>query len=436
MSPEPIPDPDDRPIVLVGFVAAAVASVAEVQPPRSVVWIEEPDVVRKRAAHEKVAGAEVVRELIEWEHLLPGKADEFYHAHRDLNPSAVVPLTEYATPFAARLAERFGLPGATYGAAQILRDKALLRAVTRAAGIANPESVEVTSAEQAAKFLRSVGGPIVLKPANRQASVGVQIVHDADGIDAAWAACMDQDEGIFVPDRPMELRMLAERCIVGSEFSVEMLFRAGSPLFGNVTGKQLFPGDRPVEAAHVVPADIPEELADLLMEQTAKVLRAAGFGDGIAHCEWIVSDDGVPYLVECAGRFAGDGIIDLIQRAYPVELARCYYAVMKGMPLPAELPERAAGGAAVRFLTIEPGVVTAVSGVEEAAAAEGVYLCDVSVEPGDRFDGLRSSWDRVADLMVTADSPAEALRLADKAAGLIQITVEPFVPTATTGPTP
>jgi biotin carboxylase len=431
-------EPEDRPMVLVGFVAAAVATIAEVQPAGSVVWIEEPDVVRKRAAHEKVAGAEVVRELIEWEHLLPGKADEFYHAHRDLNPCAVVPLTEYATPFAARLAERFGLPGATYGAALILRDKALLRRVTGAAGIANPESVEVTGAEQAAAFLRSVGGPIVLKPANRQASVGVQIVHDAAGIDAAWAACTDQDEGVFVPDRPMELRMLAERYVSGTEFSVEMLFRAGEPLFANVTGKQLFPGDRPVEAAHVVPADIAEELAGLLKEQTAKVLRAAGFSDGIAHCEWIVPDDGVPHLVECAGRFAGDGIIDLIQRAYPVELARCYYAVMKGRPLPAELPEKAAGGAAVRFLTIEPGLVTAVSGAEEAAAGEGVYMCDVSVSPGDRFDGLRSSWDRVADLMVSADSPAEALRLADAAAASIRITVEPLEPVAaaTTGPTP
>ena len=32
--------------------------------------------------------------------------------------------------------------------------------------------------------------------------------------------------------------------------------RDGSALFVNVTGKQLFPGPRPVELAHVVPADI------------------------------------------------------------------------------------------------------------------------------------------------------------------------------------
>ena len=78
-------------------------------------------------------GERLVRELVEWEYTRAGTADEFYATHRDLNPVAVVPLIEYATPFAARLAERFGLPGASLGAAQILRDKALPRKV-RAAG--------------------------------------------------------------------------------------------------------------------------------------------------------------------------------------------------------------------------------------------------------------------------------------------------------------
>jgi hypothetical protein len=133
----------DKPVVIVGFVAASLPSLAEFQPDRSVIFVEEPDVVRKRGVHDKVAGSSLVREVIEWEHHLPGKADEFYLTHRDLDPAAIVPLVEYATPFAARLAERYGLPGAGVGAAQILRDKALLRRVSGAAGIANPDMAEV-----------------------------------------------------------------------------------------------------------------------------------------------------------------------------------------------------------------------------------------------------------------------------------------------------
>jgi biotin carboxylase len=281
----------------------------------------------------------------------------------------------------------------------------------------------VSSPADVQAFMGEHPGPIVLKPANRQASVGTQVIHSPVEVEQAWSNCVVQDEGIFVPDRPMELRMLAEQFIKGDEYSVEMLVREGKSLFVNVTGKQLYPGPRPVELAHIVPADISADLAELLGSETLRVVAAVGFGDGILHCEWIVSD-GVPYLVECAGRLAGDGIIELIERAYPVDLVRSYYAVMKGEPLVGELPRVAKGGAAVRFLSIEPGVVESVDGVEDARQADGVFLLDVSVGVGARFLGLRSSWDRAGIVMTTGDSSGEALQLAETAAALVRIGVQ------------
>jgi biotin carboxylase len=409
-----------KPVIVVGFVGVTIGLVAEFQPDDSVIYVEEPDVVRKRHVRDQIEGVGFVRGLIEWEYLTPGKADEFFHAHRDLDPAAVIPAIEYATPFAARLAERYRLPGATLGAAQIMRDKALLRRVTAAAGIPNPASVRVTSPADVLAFMR--GRPVVLKPSNRQASVGTQVIHDPDDVEEAWAQCTAQDEGIFVPDRPMELSMLAEEFVHGEEFSVEMLVRSGKPLWANVTGKQLVPGPRPVELAHIVPADIPPELDELLKEETARVIDATGFRDGIVHCEWIVSD-GVPHLVECAGRLAGDGILDVIQLAYPVELLRCYYAVLKGEDPPCDLPIRAKAGAAVRFLTIEPGQVETIEGVDEARQLDGVHLLQVTVAPGERFDGLRSSWDRAGIVMATGDTAADALRRAENAAATVHIEV-------------
>ena len=61
--------------------------------------------MRKRQVRDKIEPMAPVRELIEWEYHLAGRADEFYNAHPDLDPAAVIPLVEYATPFAARLAE-------------------------------------------------------------------------------------------------------------------------------------------------------------------------------------------------------------------------------------------------------------------------------------------------------------------------------------------
>ncbi|MFC0430670.1 ATP-grasp domain-containing protein [Kutzneria buriramensis] len=414
----------DKPVVVVGFVTPVMAALVEFQPPGSVILVEEPDVVRKRDVRGKLAGSTVLRELIEWEYCVVGRADEFYNAHPDLDPAAVVPLLEYATPFAARLAERYGLPGASLGAANIMRDKALLRQVTAAAGVRNPEMAPAHSPADVLSFMRQHPGPVVLKPANRQASVGTQVIYDPNDVLRAWLACVAQDEGILVPDRAVELRMLVERYVAGDEYSVEMLVQRGKPVFANVTAKQLFPGSRPVELAHLVPADIPPALTATLGAQTARVVDVTGFRDGIVHCEWIVAD-GVPHLVECAGRCPGDGIMEIIERAYPVPLLRTYFEIMKGRQPSAPMPSKARGGAAVRFVAVEPGTVDSINGVEAAREAPGVFLADVMVAAGHKVTGLRSSWDRAAIVMATGGSAAEALRRAEVAAEMIDIDVQP-----------
>ncbi|MGC9537117.1 ATP-grasp domain-containing protein [Streptomyces sp. UG1] len=414
----------ERPVIMVGFVPVAVTSLAQFQPEGSVIVVDEPDVIRKRELRPKADEAPVVRELIAWEYQLAGAADEFYNTHPDLDPVAIAPLQEYATPFAARLAERYGLPGGGFGAVRILRDKALLRKVSRAAGILNPESVEVTGPDEVRAFMAEHPGPAVLKPANRQAAVGTRILGSADEIDQAWAECTAMDEGLMVPDRGFELRMLVERCVRGPEYSVELLVERGRVLFGNVTGKDLYPGDRPVELGHLVPADIPGELDVLLRAETDRLLRAVGFGTGITHCEWIV-EDGRPHLVECAGRFPGDGIVDLIDRAYRIDLVRAFWTLMKGEPLPGPLPERAPGAAAIRFLHTGSGVVESVSGVEEARELPGVSVCSVTVETGAQVNELRSSWDRIGSVVTEADTGPEARDTAERALRTVDVKVRP-----------
>lgn len=413
----------EQPLVMVGFIPLALMSVATFQPGDPILIIEEPDVVRKRDVRAKMADAEVPCSLIEWPYQLPGAADEFFNAHPHLHPVAVTPMGEYATPFAARLAERHGLPGAGFGAAQLLRDKALLRMVTRAAGIANPESATVSGPADVRAFLAAHPGPVVLKPANRQGSVGTRVLHDPCEVDAAWAECLVHDEGVMVPDRPMPLHMLAESYVSGREFSVEALVERGRQVFANVTGKLLFPGPHPIELGHQIPADVPARLRDTLCELTARVLAAVGFGSGIVHCEWIVADDAV-YLVECAGRFAGDGIIQLIEAAYPVQLIQGFWTVMKGRPLP-PLPRTAERGAAARFLRAEPGEVVSVDGLDDARAVPSVTWCDVGIKPGDTVAELRSSWNRIGAATAVAATPAEAMARAAEAIERIEVTVRP-----------
>jgi len=416
-------DGEQKPVILVGYSRAWLGALAKFEPGRSLIFVEEPDVIRKRDVWSEIADSTPVRELIEWEYQLDASADRFYHRHRHPRPAAVVPVVEYSVPFAARLAERFGVAGAGYGAARLLRDKHLLRQVTSAAGIPNPRSVAVSGPAEVRAFMAEIGGPIVLKPANRQASVGTRIVSGPHEIDEAWIECTDQDEGVYFPDRPMPLHMLAERFVRGEEFSVEMMVRGGRPVFGAATRKFLFAGPRPVERGHLHPADVGAELTGRLVADTARVLDAVGMDTGFAHCEWIV-ERGVPQLVECAGRLAGGGIMDIVGLAWQYDVFGQYLAMMRGEP-PADAPPVAARYAAAWLSRAPAGEVVSVEGVEEARAASGVHLCSVAVEPGEHVHELRSSWDRVALVKAEGATPAEALANARRAIERIVIRVRP-----------
>lgn len=407
-----------RPVLLAGYSPSLLDEFGRSLPDNGLVILEEPDAVRKREARAKAEAAPVCRALFEEEFLLPGGADRFYLTHRDLEPIAVVPSHDYAVPAAARLAERYGVPGAGYGAAQILRDKHLLRRVAAAAGIGNPASRPVGSAEDVVAFQAETNGPVIIKPANRQAAIGTLVVTNPDDIPVAWQECLDQDMESCLPDRQPELRMLVEQYVSGEEYSVEMLYSNGTRVFANVTGKVLYPGRHPVERGHLVPAPIAPDLAELLTSQTAQLLAAVGFGVGLVHCEWIV-ENGRPYLVECAGRQPGDYILELIQGAYDFDLFTAYLDMMTGA-LP-QAPSVAVGGAATWHRVDEPGEVISVDGVAQASALPGVRTCLAQVKVGQTVGPLRSSWDRTAVVTAHAASADSARQIAERAIELITI---------------
>ncbi|HEY0641699.1 MAG TPA: ATP-grasp domain-containing protein [Pseudonocardiaceae bacterium] len=415
----------DAPVILVGFSGAWLAALAKFQPEHTIILVEEPDVVRKRTLREAAAESVILRELIEWEFHLDAAADCFFQRHRHLRPAAVVPVGDYSVPFAARLAELYGVVGAGFGAALLLRDKELCRRVTAAAGIPNPRSVAVRSPDEVRALLAEVGA-VVLKPANRQGALGTRVLRDPDEVDAAWAECTEQDEGVYAPDRRMPLRMLAERFVAGDEFSVELMVRGGRTHFASVTRKFLFPGPRPVERGHLVPADIGDDLRARLVGATERVVGAVGMDTGFVHCEWIVTADGTPYLVECAGRLAGGGIMDLIVLAWDYDVFGQYWDLMHGREL-AAAPTTVTCHGAVWLSAEPPGEVESVSGVEDAEALPGVHAVGVAVGPGDRVTELRSSWDRVAMAIATGETPEIALGTARTAIELIEVKVRPPV---------
>ncbi|MEU3609668.1 ATP-grasp domain-containing protein [Streptomyces sp. NPDC035033] len=414
--------PDGVTHVLVGYSPVMLAKLDEQLPPDSVLVLEEPAVIGARGITALAERHPCVAALF------PAPSQDETDPHRVVEAvprpagvRAVVPVVEYGVVVAAALAEAWGLPGAGLEAARVLRDKGLLRAALADSGIAQPDWALAEHAGQVADFRAAHDGRCVLKPANRQASLGVRLLGPEDDVAEAWAHTTAADEPTLRAGYEDTARFLVEQRLSGPEVSVEAVVHDGEVGFTNITAKLVQDTGHPVETGHTVPADLPSPLADALREAVARLAGAVGFRSGVLHSEWILVD-GTPYLVECAGRLPGGGITVLIDLAYDTDILRNLLQVLTGAGPVGPLPSRR--GAAVRFLIAPPGPVESVTGADEARSAPGVAELHLSVAPGATVHRATSSWERAGLVITTGADAAEAGRRAEHALSLVDVRVE------------
>ncbi|MFI6763120.1 ATP-grasp domain-containing protein [Micromonospora sp. NPDC050417] len=407
-------------IVAVGFSRALLSDLGALVPARSVLVLEEPDVIAARRVEAIIdsftcAGA-----------LLPAPTQDEDGAlrfaatlNRPDGVRAVVPAVEYGVVVAAALAAAWGLPGAGVAAAETLRDKARLRAAV-GGDVPQPDWLVVSTAEDIDQFRAKHEGRCVLKPTNRQASLGVHIMSPEADAATVLAAVAGADEPKLRASTLRRGTFLVESVLDGPEISHEALVLDGRVVFANTTAKQVRPGARPVETGHLVPGPLPARTANAVEAAVGRFVAAIGYRTGVLHSEWILVD-GQPHLVECAGRLPGDHIDVLIDLAYPGSLLSDYLAILSRHSAPGR--RQATATAAIRFLDLPGGVVEAVDGVDDATVLEDVVEVEVDVMPGDRVRSLASSWDRVGHVIVRSVDAAGASAAVDAALEKINVKV-------------
>ncbi|OIJ65476.1 ATP-grasp domain-containing protein [Streptomyces mangrovisoli] len=409
-------------VVFVGYNAAYLRAIDGSVPSGSVVVIEEPDIIRKRELQDAAARFDCLDRIVPASYQQSAGALDLAAELTATRPvAAVVPGLEYAVPATAALAEKLGLPGATESAALALRDKVRLREVSGAGGVRNPRWREVHGPADIVDFAGD--GPVVVKPANRQASVGVQLLDSVDTVTAAraWERTSSAAEYEQVPDRQLAWRFLAEERLHGPEYSVEALVRDGEIIFENVTAKTVIPGPYPVELGHLLPAPLDDGTQAAFGTAMRALVAATGFGTGILHAEWILTGAG-PTLVECAGRCPGDYLIDLVDLAYGTRIRLTLIDLLAGRPV--TLPRSASRSSAIRFLAAEPGTVAEVAGVDTARGLSGVEAAEVDVEAGQEVRPWASSWDRAGHVIATGPDADTAHHRVLDADAAIRITTD------------
>ncbi|MFC8918081.1 ATP-grasp domain-containing protein [Streptomyces sp. NPDC057116] len=334
----------------------------------------------------------------------------------------VVACWEFLSPVATLLAARLGLPGHDPDRAAACRNKRLMAEVFAAHGVPAPRTVTATDHRTLARRAEAagIGFPLVVKPAENAASIGVTVVTSAEGLPAA-ARLAGSETHKSSHGIPLDTTLLAQEYVDGDEFSVETVLTRGEVHHLAVTEKFTTRDASRAETGHTVPARLPADVRAAVLTAASRAVTALGLRDGVAHTEVKVDGRGRPYVIEVGARPPGDGIMRLVAEATGIDQARAY--LMTALGERPDLTPRHERAAAVRFLTApHAGTLTRVEGLPRG---DHVVSTGLLKRPGDPVGDPRDNLQRIGHLMVRADNAPAASKAADEALNAITVEVSP-----------
>lgn len=366
--------------------------------------------LRQPDKHDMVVALDPEADVTEWV-----AAAEFLAA-RGGAIDAVACFGERSQDRAADLAVALNLEWHTPHTVHLVNNKVAMRKRLNTDSVDHTRAVDVQKPEDIRAFLASVSGPVVVKPADSTASIGVSVIYDPSHAEDAFGSAQENrgwGSGVVMAEEFLEGPQLSVECVSGvSQHHVVGIVRKFSHPWSHV------------ELGHVCPWPFTKKERDSIQELVSCALNSLGITFGPTHTEVVLTDQG-PRVLETHLRVAGDGIPLLVKDATGVDIEAATLAQV--LDYSAELPElngQPGEASAIWFIGSKlDGTVTNVQGIEEGRAADGVTDVQVSVRAGDNVHVLAASQDRMGQATARASSPQQALDRARHAAELIRIDV-------------
>ena len=215
---------------------------------------------------------------------------------------------------AARLRERYGLPGMSVDTVRGFRDKQLMKERVRAAGLRVPRSRRVRSEREVRAAAEYIGFPLILKPIAGAGSADTYRVRDAAELDATILKMRG------IPEAS------CEEYVEGEEFTFDTVSIGGVPAYENIAAYLPKPIDmRSIEWISPVIITVRDMAQPRLAPGIAlgrDVLKALGMGDGFTHMEWFLTPKGEAVFGEIGCRPGGACLVDQMNYTGDIDLFR------------------------------------------------------------------------------------------------------------------
>ena len=313
----------------------------------------------------------------------------------------------------AAAAKACGLPGIDMDTAIKSTDKGEMIKAFESAGVEHPWYFIIGDPAQAGEVLDKITYPCITKPTDNSGSRGVMLVHNEQELKAAIAYSSENGRSGGV---------IVEEYMVGPEVSVEVMVLEGQPHVLQITDKLTTGAPHFVEMGHSQPSRLAVEDQEKIRDLACRAVKAVGINCGPAHVEIMLTKQG-PKMVELGARMGGDCITThLVPLSTGIDMVKATIQIACG-----ETPDIAPKynkGSAIRYFNVPCGIITAITGVEEAKAIPGVQEISFTKQIGDRVGDIGSSTDRAGFVIAQADTVEQAVAACEKALEKVKIIVE------------
>jgi biotin carboxylase len=281
---------------------------------------------------------------------------------------------------AARLRERFGLPGMSVDQVTGFRDKMLMKDRVAAAGLRVPHAFKVRTEREIREAAERIGFPLILKPIAGAGSADTYKVNSTAELNNAIGAM-----------RHVEV-VSCEEYIDGEEFTYDTVCIGGRPAYENVAAYLPKPliarSEEWISPVIITVRDLEQPKLKPGLTLGRKVLKALGMGDGFTHMEWYLTKKGEAVFGEIGCRPGGAHLVDQMNYTGDIDLFREWARVACWRSF--EAPTRRKYNAGIVFKrALGQGRITRITGLREYMRKYGDWVVEEQLlRPGT----MRRNW--------------------------------------------
>lgn len=228
--------------------------------------------------------------------------DLVYKAALEYKPKLILTVTEIGNLTAAIVSEKLGLNYNNPTVVKSTLSKILMKNVLDTNNIKTPKVYEIFSsnASELKEKINKISNfsRFIIKPSFSSSGRGVKLVkeYNRDLIESYIEQAIS-----FSNDK----LAIVEEYIQGKQFSIETLSCSGEHFILGITREFFLNKESGVEAGHIFPAYITDDIKNKINEVIYKVLDAFKIKVGASHIELRLTESGEIYLIEIASRLGG-----------------------------------------------------------------------------------------------------------------------------------